>query len=219
MKDVLIAWIAGSGKGTQARELKKNLWKNIQYFEPGSVFRAFGSNDNIIGNYTKQYTSTWRLLPDAFFKNVIWLVFTCLEEWNRLLVDGFPRMYSQKKMFDDIVATQNREFVVFNLELSDELAKQRLLNRKMCPVCSTTYSDILTPWITNCTEDWKELVVRSDDQSQDAIAQRFAAYYSDIKRVVDEYRQEGKVVDIDGTLPIEDITKIMIDYLELTDAT
>lgn len=219
MKDILIAWIAGSGKGTQARELKKYIWTKMQYFEPGSVFRAFGSNDNIIGNYTKQYTSTWRLLPDAFFKNVIWLVFTCLEEWNRLLVDGFPRMYSQKKMLDDIVAAQGREFVVFNLQLSDELAKQRLLNRKMCPVCGTTYSELLTPWITHCTEDWNGLIVRNDDQSHDAIAERFAAYYSDIKRVIDEYREEGKVVDIDGTLAIEDITKIMIDYLEVTDAT
>lgn len=214
MKDILIAWIAGSGKGTQARELKKHLWTNLQYFEPGSVFRAFWSNDNIIGNYTKQYTSTGRLLPDLFFKNVIWLVFTCLEEWNRLLIDGFPRMYSQKKMFDDIVASQWREFVVFHLKLSDEDAKQRLLHRKMCPVCGATYSDFLTPWITHCTEDWKELVVRNDDQSQEAIAERFAAYYSDIKRVVDEYREEGKVVDIDGMLPIEEITKIMIAHLE-----
>ena len=60
--------------------------------------------------------------------------------------------------------------------------------------------------------------MRNDDQSHDAIAERFAAYYSDIKRVVDEYRQEGKVVDVDGTLPIQEITKIMIDYLEVADA-
>lgn len=213
MKDILIAGIAGSGKGTQARAIQEHLWEKVQYFEPGSVFRAFGSNDNIIGNYTRKYTSAGKLLPDEYFKNVLGLIFTCLEEGNRLLVDWFPRMYSQKAMFSEILQEKKRDFVMFNLQVSDEVAKERLLNRKMCPTCGTTYSELLTPWITHCAEDWVELIVRADDQSLDAIQTRFDAYYSDIKRVIDEYREEGKVVDIDGTLPIEEITKIMLQHI------
>lgn len=213
MKDILISWIAGSGKWTQARELQKHLGENLQYFEPWSVFRAFGSNDNIIGNYTRKYTSAGRLLPDDFFKNVLGLVFTCLDEGNRLLVDWFPRMYSQKKMFDDIVKEQNREFVVFNLVLSEEKAKERLLNRLICPSCGATYSKLLTPEITHCSIDNKELVTRVDDQSEEAIAERFALFHEQTEPIINEYREEGRAIDIDAELPIEEITKIMLENI------
>lgn len=36
-------------------------------------------------------------MPDRFTESLIGLVFASLDEDNTLLVDGFPRMYSQKK--------------------------------------------------------------------------------------------------------------------------
>lgn len=214
MKDILIAWIAGSGKGTQSREIQNYLGENIQYFEIGNVFRAFSTTDNIIGNYTKQYTSNGRLLPDSFFKPFLRLVFACTEKDKPLLIDWFPRMYSQKAMFDNIREEEKRDFILFHLQLSEEQATERLLHRKMCPVCGTTYSDLLTPWITHCTEDNQELITRTDDQSLQAIKERFKQFHEQTERIINEYREEWKVVDIDGNLPIAEITKIMIGYLE-----
>ena len=213
MKDILIAWIAGSGKWTQARALEKKLGSNIQYFEPGSILRAFTSNDNIVWDYARMFTSAGKLLPDAFMKSVLWLVFASLHEWNRLLIDWFPRMYSQKKMFDDVMTKNNRDFVIFHLDISEEEAQNRLLHRKICSVCGTTYSTIIDAGITHCKEDWTELSTRVDDQSVDAIKERFTLYHTETSPILAEYEQVGKIVKIHGTESIDEITNQILNHL------
>lgn len=68
MKDIVIAGIAGSGKGTQARALEEEFGDKVQYFEPGAVLRALSSNDNVVGDFAKKYTSAGKLLPDEFIR-------------------------------------------------------------------------------------------------------------------------------------------------------
>lgn len=213
MKDILIAWIAGSGKWTQARALEKKLGDNLQYFEPGSILRAFTSNDNIVWDYAKMFTSAGKLLPDAFMKSVLGLVFASLHEWNRLLIDWFPRMYSQKKMFDDVMTENKRDFVIFHLDISEEEAQNRLLHRKICSACGTTYSTIVDAGITHCKEDGTELSTRIDDQSVEAINERFKLYHTETAPILAEYETSGKVVKIDGTKSIDEITSIIIETL------
>ena len=213
MKDIVIAGIAWSGKWTQARELLQHLGQKVQYFEPGSVYRALASNDNIAGNYTKKYTSTWRLVPDRFTESLIWLVFASLDEDNTLLVDGFPRMYSQKKMFDTAMQKSQRDFVVFELVISEDEAIQRLASRTMCPSCGATYSVLLHGDITHCLIDNTLLQIRDDDRSQEAIFERFQLFERDTKPGLEEYKKEWKLVQIDGTQSIEAITQEIISYL------
>ncbi len=213
MKDILIAWIAGSGKGTQARALEKELGNNIQYFEPWSVLRAFTSSDNIIGDYAKAYTSTGKLLPDAFMASVLWLVFSSLQPWRQLLIDGFPRMYSQKHMFDQTMLDHKRDFIVFHLDLSEEEAMNRLEHRKICATCGTTYSTILESSITHCHDDNTLLTTRVDDQSPDAIKERFSLYHTETKPLLADYEKEGKLVRIDGSQSIEAITVAILNNI------
>lgn len=213
MKDIVIAGIAWSGKGTQARALRDKLWQKLQYFEPGSVYRALASNDNIAGNYTKYYTSRGLLVPDGFTQSLIGLVFSCLDPQNTLLVDGFPRMYSQKKMFDHAMQQANRDFIVFELVVSEEEAMKRLAHRLLCPECGTTYNTLLHGQIITCPHDHVHLQSRDDDRSPDAIRERFKLFYQDTKPGLDEYAREGRLVSIDGTQSIEQITEQILTFL------
>ncbi len=103
---------------------------------------------------------------------------------------------------------------MFNLDVSEEIARERLLHRLICPQCGATYSKLINESVAVCSLDNETLVHRDDDQSLEAIQKRFDAYYSDIKRVIDEYREEGKVIDIDGTLPEDDIADIIMSHLD-----
>lgn len=213
MKDILIAWIAWSGKWTQARALEKQLWNDLQYFEPGSILRAFTSNDNIVWDYARTFTSSGKLLPDMFMKSVLGLVFASLHEWNRLLIDWFPRMYSQKKMFDTVMSENNRDFIIFHLDITEEEAQNRLLHRKICSACGTTYSTLIDQWITHCKEDNTELSTRVDDQSVEAITERFKLYHTETAPILTEYEQAWKIVKIDWSKTIEDITAIILQHI------
>lgn len=213
MKDIVIAGIAGSGKWTQARELRSHLWDKVQYFEPGSIYRALASNDNIIGNYTKSFTSIGKLVPDTAKRAIIDLVFACLDKWNILLVDGFPRMLSQKKMFDEAMQRTDRDFMVFELVVSEQEAIQRLEHRTLCPSCGATYSDLIHGAIDHCPDDNSILQRRGDDSSPDAIKERFRLFYQDTQPCLKDYKKEWKLVQIDGTQSIEAITQEIISYL------
>lgn len=214
MKDILLAGIAWSGKGTQARELLKHLdSSNIQYLEIWNVYRALSSNTNIVWDYVKTYTSKGQLLPDAFTKAFIGLVFSSLDPQKRLLIDWFPRMHSQKKMFDEAMKETSRDFIVFHLDISEDIATSRLQNRWICPVCGSTYSTHLHGNITHCPSDNTLLVQRTDDLSLDAIHERFKQYYQETKPILEEYTTEGKVIILDGTKPIEEINTVILEHI------
>ena len=122
-------------------------------------------------------------------------------------------MYAQKVLFDEAMTAHKRDFIIFHLDITDDQAMERLLHRKICPSCGTTYSTVLEPNITHCHEDNTLLTTRIDDQSHDVVQERFSLYHSDTKPLLDEYNTSGKVVHIDGTLPIDEITDSIIDHL------
>ncbi len=51
-KDIILFGMQGSGKGTQA-DLILEKFKGFEYFEPGNIFRAISSNDNVIGEHIR----------------------------------------------------------------------------------------------------------------------------------------------------------------------
>ena len=122
-------------------------------------------------------------------------------------------MYSQKKMFDTAMSNAQRDFLVFELVISEQEAMTRLANRMLCPSCGTTYSSLLHGEISTCPDDGATLQIRDDDRSQEAIQERFKLFYQDTKPGLDEYVTEGKLIQIDGTQSIEAITQEIIKYI------
>lgn len=64
MKDLILAGIQASGKGTQAQKLLKKYGNQIAYFETGNILRALMSNENAIGAYLKDTVNAGRLVKD-----------------------------------------------------------------------------------------------------------------------------------------------------------
>ena len=213
-KDILLVWIAWCGKGTQARALEEHFGESIQYFEPGSILRAFTSNDNIIGDYAKSFTNAGKLLPESFMQHILELVFDSVHPDTRLLIDGFPRLYAQKALFDTTMQAHGRDFMVIHLSVPDDIVRQRLSHRRICSSCGTTYSLTATPWITQCPTDGTLLTTRADDLSDDAVTERLDLFHKETMPIIDGYAAEGKVVTVDGTQSIEKITHDILEKLE-----
>jgi adenylate kinase len=99
-------------------------------------------------------------------------------------------MYSQKKMFDDAMQKAKRDFIVFELVISEEEAIKRLENRSICPSCGATYSTLMHGNITHCPLDNTALQIRDDDRSEKAIRERFKLFYQDTKPGLEDYKKE-----------------------------
>lgn len=204
MKDLILAGIQASGKGTQAQKLLEKYGNQIAYFETGNILRALMSNENAIGAYLKDTVNSGRLVKDEI---VIWLFKLFLEtlEEKTLLGDGNLRRIGQTKGILDALLEKGRKPLVIQLEIPEEEVYKRLANRKMCKSCGAIHSTLLDSELENCKKCWGALYVRADDADIQAIANRIAEYHKETIPALEYVDSLGLLVKIDGMQSIEAI--------------
>jgi adenylate kinase len=116
------------------------------------------------------------LVPDEL---VVRIVATWMQaNGPRFLFDGFPRTVGQAEHLDAALAAINAPLdLVILLELSDEVIRQRILERISCLKCGATYSASLHGIAEGqrCPRCGAPLVRRKDD-SAEALEQRLKVY-------------------------------------------
>ena len=142
-KDILFFWVQGCGKWTQANIFLQNN-PNYKYFEAWNIFRALSSNKNIFSDYVSSRIQAWLLVED---KLVFWL-FNCgtnlLNEWEFMLLDGFPRNLDQKNYFTQQWNKIWRDYVCVNFDYSETL-----------------------PVIQAFESEWKVITINADQSIED----------------------------------------------------
>ena len=178
-KDILFFWVQWCGKWTQANIFLQNN-PNYKYFEAGNIFRALSSNKNIFSDYVSSRIQAWLLVED---KLVFWL-FDCwaklLNEWEYMLLDGFPRNLDQKEYFIKQRANIWRDYICVNFDLSHEKAVERIKKRAI--------------------EQW-----RMDDANEETINKRLETFYTETLPVIQAFESEWKVISINADQGIEEI--------------
>ena len=178
-KDILFFWVQWCGKWTQANIFLQNN-PDYKYFEAGNIFRALSSNKNIFSDYVSSRIQAWLLVED---KLVFWL-FDCwtklLNEWEYMLLDGFPRNLDQREYFVKQRANAGRDYVCVNFDLSREKAIERIKKRAI--------------------EQW-----RMDDASEETINKRLETFYEETLLVIQAFESEWKVISINVDQGIEEI--------------
>lgn len=167
----------GSGKGTQAKLLAEKL--NLTHLSSGALLRQAAKEDSKQGRKISQLLTTGQLLPlDLNTK----LLFPRLKETfsKGFILDGFPRDMEQTKALEDFLKQENQTIdKAILLEIPDQVSMERLLKRA-------------------------KIENRSDDKIP-AIKQRIQVFHQKVLPVVDYYRQQGKLLTIDGTPDIDTI--------------
>ena len=126
---------AGSGKGTQALELKnhlESLGKKVLYIETGKLFRDFVANhDTFASHRTKGVIENGELMP-AFFPVYLWAD-QLIQNFNgteEIILDGVARRIEEAPMIDSALDFfQVMKRFVFTIDITDETAVKRLQMR------------------------------------------------------------------------------------------
>ena len=100
----------------------------------------------------------------------------------------------------------NNKLFVFNLNIPDEEAYTRSMNRRYCPVCHKTYSLAFDPGITHCKDDNAELVIRDDDKPE-VIDRRIKEFNKSVVLTIEFLRSKGVLYDVNGVGSVEEIAK------------
>ncbi|RKW25544.1 adenylate kinase [Candidatus Gracilibacteria bacterium] len=204
MKDIILAGIQASGKGTQAQKLLEKYGNQIAYFETGNILRALMSNENVIGNYLRETVNSGRLVKDEIVIGLFKVFLETLDD-KGLLGDGSLRRIGQTKGILDALLGRGRKPLVIQLEIPEEEVYKRLAQRKMCKNCGTIHSMLIDGEVEKCKKCGGELYVRADDADQSAIANRIAEYQKETVPALEYVASLGLLVKIDGMQTIDAI--------------
>lgn len=204
MKDLILAGIQASGKGTQAQKLLETYGNQIAYFETGNILRALMSNENAIGAYLKDTVNSGRLVKDEIVIGLFKVFLETLDE-KHLLGDGNLRRIGQTKGILEALLEKGRKPLVVQLEIPEEEVYKRLAHRKMCKSCWKIHSILLDGEVGKCIKCWGELYIRNDDADPQAIANRIAEYRKETIPALDYVDSLWLLVKIDGMQSIDTI--------------
>ncbi|MBA2880877.1 adenylate kinase [Desulfosalsimonas propionicica] len=170
----------GSGKGTQGAILKEKF--KTPHIESGAIFRENIKGGTEMGKQAKAYIDKGELVPDDI---TIPMILDRLKEddcKNGWLLDGFPRNKNQAVKLHEALkqAGMNLDIVV-EIELDREIAKNRIMGRRLCVNDNNhpnnIFIDAIKPDGDKCRVCGGELQTRSDDQDEAAIDKRHGIYY------------------------------------------
>ncbi|WP_422773156.1 adenylate kinase [Plantactinospora sp. WMMC1484] len=203
----------GAGKGTQAEFIAAHL--AVPKISTGDIFRANVSQGTPLGVEAKRYMDAGKLVPDEVTINMVRDRLAEPDAAEGFLLDGFPRTTPQAAALDKLLADLGTALdLVLELVVDDDEVIRRLSGRRTCRGCGKVWHIEFDPSSVEglCDRCGGELFQRDDDKAE-TIAERLREYASKTAPLIDYYGAQGKLVGIDATGPVEDVTVRAIDAL------
>jgi adenylate kinase len=127
------------------------------------------------------------------------------------ILDGFPRTIPQAKYLDEYFKKVNiEEYVVLNIEVSDDIIIKRLSGRRVCPSCGMSFHlENNPPKNEGICDKCKARLIHRDDDKQEIILKRLTTYYQQTQPLIEYYSGAGKVATIVGQKLVEDTSALV----------
>jgi adenylate kinase len=157
----------------------------------GDLYRAAIADGSELGKAVEPILAEGKLVPDEI--TIPLIRDELLKADDGFVLDGFPRNVAQAEALDELLEELDRPLsIILLLELSDDVARERLLKRA-------------------------ELEGRVDD-TPDVVDERLATYHEKTQPVVDHYLATGNLVKVHAERSIEEVWSEVGKALEQVEA-
>ena len=198
----------GAGKGTQAKFIIDKY--GIPQISTGDILRAAIANQTKLGLEAKSFMDAGKLVPDEVVNGLVAERLAQPDCEKGFIMDGFPRTVVQAKTLDEILAKLGKKIEkVIALNVPDSDIIERITGRRTSKVTGKIYHIKFNPPVDEKEED---LVQRADD-TEEVVVKRLETYHSQTAPVLDYYKEQNKVTEIDGTRSLDEITKDIFNIL------
>lgn len=205
-KKIILLGPQGSGKSTQGEVITEYF--DIPSVSSGNILRQAIADDTPLGRKVAPTVNKGNLISDQDMIEVILEELKKDKYENGFLLDGFPRNIYQA----EALAKHYTIDKVFNIEIADETAIERISGRRICPEGHTWHIEYEKPQEAGiCDICNGNLTQRADDQ-EEVVKKRLAIYREKTAELLDYYKD--RLVIIDGEPPIEVVKRSVLDYLE-----
>ena len=202
-KYVVLLGPPASGKGTQAARLREAL--TLPHVASGDLFRENLKNETELGLQARAYMDHGELVPDDVTIAMVVERLSRPDCAGGALLDGFPRTIAQAEALDQELAARGHKIsIVPNIVVPDEVLVERVSGRRLCRRCGKAYHIHFNPpqQAGVCDKDGGELYQRDDDNPE-TVRQRLKVYWQQTSPLIDYYRNQGLLVEINGDQTID----------------
>lgn len=184
-KNVVLLGRSGSGKGTQAKLLLRDI-ANLVYISTGDLFRILAAADTVASKKISETLSAGKFVLDDI-AIAFWVHALCcnVKEEQGFILDGAPRTELQAIVFDrilDFLGLRENTFFIL-LEVSRHQAFTWLLERS-----------------------------RSDDDPK-SINNRLDLFEKEVLLVIEYYEKQGRLIRVNGERSVEDVRRDILRAL------
>jgi len=177
----------GVGKGTQAKRLKEYF--NIIHLSTGDILRGEIESDSAIGREAQSFMDAGKLVPDNILLKIMEHRLARKDCSPGYLLDGFPRTIPQAKGLDYILKVIHHQL---NAVISLTANEKELINRLVLRGVNSG---------------------RSDD-TPEVIQRRQTIYWEQTAPLLEYYKKNDLVKDVNGIGTIPEITEQIIQVLK-----
>lgn len=210
----------GAGKGTQAKLVAERY--KVPHVSTGDILRENVSRGTDLGVQAKAIMARGELVPDALVCDMVAWRLRLSDAERGFVLDGFPRTPAQAgwldaflehEFFDNSNAGKSLP-VVIRIDVDYNQLLRRLTGRRTCPAGHIYNIYLQPPRVADtCDVDGLKLVIRNDDR-EEVIRERLAAYELQTKPVADYYWNKGRLVSVNGDLSVPEVTAQMTRAIE-----
>lgn len=209
---VVLLGAPGAGKGTHCKRIVEEY--GVLQLSSGDILRKERGANSELGKKAQDYMDSGKLVPDDLIVEMMAKAIGEAPEAGYVL-DGFPRTVNQAEELDKTLeALGSKLDAVINLIVGDEVIMGRMTGRRSCPKCGSVYhiSSIPPKVEGECDNDGEKLMQRPDDKPE-VVKKRLVTYHEQTKPVVDYYKKNGKVFEIDGNKSPDEVGTLVIETL------
>ena len=183
-----------AGKGTQAKKISK--YYNIPHISMGDLLRTI-EDEEIKNKLSKGEFVDDKTVIDLLKKRI--LNKDCEKGY---ILDGFPRTLNQAALYDGLLRILNKEKgIVIVLDVDKEIAKKRILGRKICNNCGFVFNDLLEeskPKIKDVCDNCGNALISRPDDNEETFEHRFQTYIKQTEPLIEHYNKKGIIYRIDS---------------------
>ena len=211
----------GAGKGTQAKRIMEKYL--IPQISTGDILRCNVAQGTELGLAAKAVMARGELVSDDLVCEMVRLRLKEPDCKRGYVLDGFPRTAPQAgwldALLDDRLFDNSRPTrawpIVIRLDVDYNQLLLRISGRRSCPTCGRIYNVHFQPPRVDelCDVDGSKLVTRNDDRLE-VIQPRLKAYQEQTAPVADYYQRTGRLISVNGDLPMDEVTEQIFRILE-----
>jgi adenylate kinase len=209
--DLVLLGAPGSGKGTQAGHLRREL--GLTHIASGDLFRDHLQRKTDLGVCASEYMARGALVPDPITIAMLRERVSQPDTVKGVLLDGFPRTMEQTIALNEMMTGLSREIdAVLYVEVPDEALVERLSGRLICRECQAPFHRSANPFRT-CPHDrcrGEHLYQRPDD-APETVRARLVTYHRQTAPVIDYYRLINVLITVPGNGSFDDVKRATLE--------